>query len=368
MDTITLVLFILGFILLVGGAEFLVRGASKLALAVGISPLVVGLTVVAYGTSAPELAVTLDATFSGKAALALGNVIGSNISNILLVLGLAAAVSTLVVNTQLIRLDVPLMIGLSVLVFVMGFDGRITRVDGIILVLGAISYTVYVISKSRRETKAVQAQLSETVDEDEDIPKGPVQIAVQLGFIAFGLLLLIMGADWLINGAVIVAKLLGVSQLVIGLTVVAVGTSLPEIATSIVASIRNQRDIAVGNAIGSNIFNIMLVLGVTSAVAPNGVPVPQTALTVDIPIMIAVAIATLPIFFTDFRIDRWEGILFLGYYVAYTVYLFLRATNNSALDEFTTAMTYFVIPLTVVTIIAVTINAWRKRGLNQHTS
>jgi cation:H+ antiporter len=363
MDSVTLILFILGFVLLIGGAEFLVRGASSLALAVGISPLVVGLTVVAYGTSAPELAVTINASFAGQSDLALGNVVGSNISNILLVLGLAASVGgALIVNQQLVRLEIPLMIAVSVLVFVMGMDGNIGMVDGLILVAGAVSYTVFVVHKSRKETKAIAAQYGDAFDGKQAKPKTPTNMLLQLGLIVVGLALLITGADWLINGAVVIAELLGVSKLVIGLTVVAVGTSLPEIATSIIASLRNQRDIAVGNAVGSNIFNILLVLGVTSMVAPNGVDVSPAALRFDIPVMIAVAVAALPIFFTNYRIDRWEGFMFLFFYTAYTAYLFLNATHHDYLDEYITAMVYFIIPLTVVTLIVLTVKALKDKN------
>lgn len=363
MDAVTLILFILGFVLLIGGAELLVRGASKLALAVGISPLVVGLTVVAYGTSAPELAVTIGAATSGQSDLALGNVIGSNISNILLVLGLAAILgSPLIVNQQLVRLEIPLMIGVSMLVLLMGLDGKIGRIDGLILALGAISYTVFVVRKSRMESRAIKKQYDEAIDGQAAKAKNVKDFLLQLGMIAVGLALLVLGADWLINGAVVIAEILGVSKLVIGLTVVAVGTSLPEIATSIIASIRNQRDIAVGNAVGSNIFNILLVLGVTAMVAPLGVAVSSAALKFDIPVMITVAAAALPIFFTDYRIDRWEGYLFMFFYAAYTAYLFLNATHHDYLDEFIHAMIYFIIPLTILTLVVLTVKAFLNKN------
>jgi cation:H+ antiporter len=365
MDLITLILFILGFVLLIGGAEFLVRGASKLAIAVGISPLVVGLTVVAYGTSAPELAVTINATYSGQSDLALGNVVGSNISNILLVLGIASLIGPLVVKSQLVRQEIPLMILVSVLLLVMALDENIGRFDGIILTIGAVTYTTYVIRKSRRETKRIQHAYDEVFKVERESAKNPVQIVLQLVLILAGLGLLVVGADWLINGAVAIAELLGISKLVIGLTIVAVGTSLPEIATSIIASIRGQRDIAVGNAVGSNLFNILLVLGITAIVAPGGIAVSRTALTFDIPVMIAVALAALPIFYTNYRIDRWEGALFLGYYVAYTAYLFLNATKHGVLDEFEYAMVFFVIPITLITLITFTIKAVRNPNNNQ---
>ena len=361
MHTTTLILFVLGFVLLIGGAELLVRGASKLAVAIGISPLVVGLTVVAYGTSSPELAVTLNAAFAGRADLAFGNIIGSNISNTLLVLGLASAFVALTVDRRLILLEVPLMIGVSFLVLIMGMDGVIHRYEGIVLVLGAISYTVIVIRKSRRENIARQIEMGNAFDENTARIKKPWRIAFQIVLIVVGLALLVVGSDWLIDGAVVIAELLGVNQLVIGLTIVAVGTSLPEIATSLVAGFRGQRDIAVGNVVGSNIFNLLLVLGVTSAVAPAGIEVSKTALHFDIPVMIAASLLLLPIFFTHYRIDRWEGVLFLGFYGAYTVHLFLNATGNTALERFDLVMS-FIIPITAIALIILTIRAFRNPG------
>lgn len=351
MDIITLILFILGFVLLISGAEFLVRGASRLAVTIGISPLVVGLTVVAYGTSAPELAVTVQATYAGQADIAIGNVVGSNIANILLVLGLSALTTPLIVDQKLVRLEIPLMIGLSFLVLFMGWDGAISRLDGIVLFAGAVAYTVFAIRQSRKEGKAIQKEYEEEFDGEKAILKSPVQVAWQFVLIGVGISMLMLGSRWLIDGAVAMAHYLGVSELIIGLTVVAVGTSLPEVATSVVASLRGERDIAVGNVVGSNIFNILSVLGLCSIVAPAGINVSAAALSFDIPVMIAVAVACLPIFFTDYRIARWEGVMFVGYYVAYTVYLYLQATEHGALGPFSLVMSLFVIPLTVITLL-----------------
>jgi cation:H+ antiporter len=356
MTATTLILFIIGFVLLVGGAEFLVRGASRLAVATGISPLVVGLTVVAYGTSAPELAVTIQASFAGQADIAIGNVVGSNIANILLVLGLSAVVAPLIVAKQLVRLDIPLMIGLSFLVLIMSLDGIISRLDGIILFSGAVTYTIFTIGQGRKE---VQAQYEPGFDGHKANLKGPAQIFIQFGLITIGVVMVIFGSRWLIDGAVAIAQWLGVSnaqwlgvsKLIIGLTIVAVGTSLPEVATSVVASWRNERDIAVGNVVGSNIFNILSVLGLVSIVAPAGVNVSPAALSFNIPLMIAVAIVCLPIFFTGYRIERWEGLMFLGYYVAYMVYLYLQAIQHDALTTFSTIMILVVIPITALTIL-----------------
>jgi len=358
MNLITTILFILGFFLLIGGAEILVRGASRLAIAAGISPLVVGLTVVAYGTSAPELAVSVQASFAGQSSIAIGNVVGSNISNILLVLGVSAAVAPLAVSQQLIRWDIPIMIALSVLLYLMALDGSISRGDGIILFAGAVTYTVIAIRQSRKATRA--SRLAKAGDPAAvQFETTPRQIAGQIGFIVVGLALLVLGARWLVNGAVTIARIFQVDELVIALTIVAVGTSLPEIATSIVAGLRGNRDIAVGNAVGSNIFNILLVLGLCSIVAPGGINIPVAAVNFDIPIMITVAVACLPIFFNGYRIARWEGFLFLGYFAAYTLYLYLNATQHAALPTFSWVMATFVIPLTVVTLVVVFVRAVR---------
>lgn len=359
MDTITLLLFITGVVLLVAGAEILVRGASQLAVAAGLSPLVVGLTVVAYGTSAPELAVSVQSSYAGQADIAIGNVVGSNIANILLILGSSAAVAPLIVSRQLVRLDAPLMTGLSFLVLLMGLDGRLGQFDGIILCIGAIAYTFFTVYQGYRESQN-STEESTQAQRDRRSRQGIKQIAPQLGLIVVGLGMLVLGANWLISGAVVLARTFGVSELIIGLTIVAVGTSLPEIATSVIAGIRGERDIAVGNAIGSNIFNILLVLGLSSVLAPKGVPIAKPALNFDLPVMIAVAVACLPIFFTGYRIARWEGFLFLAYYAAYTMYLFLNATEHQALDEFSTIMMVFVMPLTVVTLAILAIRAVRK--------
>lgn len=346
----TVVFFVGGLVLLIVGAEIMVRGASHLAAAMGVAPLVIGLTIVAYGTSSPELAVSVQSSFTGQGDLAFGNVVGSNIANILLILGLSAAVAPLVVSQQLVRFDVPLMISISLLLFLLAMDGRISRIDGFVFVAGAIVYTIFTLVQSR---KAGQQQR----EERSLAGGGPQKISehwlVQIALIVGGLALLVIGSDWLVDSAVAFAAALGVDELVIGLTIVAVGTSLPELATSVVASIRGERDIAVGNAIGSNIFNILSVLGLASIFAPAGIAVSSAAVAFDLPVMIAVAVACLPIFFTGYRIARWEGFVFLGYYVAYTLYLILNATQHAALPYFSNVMLLFVVPITVITLIVI---------------
>ncbi|HMQ56213.1 MAG TPA: calcium/sodium antiporter, partial [Anaerolineae bacterium] len=310
---------------------------------------VFGLTVVGYGTSAPEVAVSVQSAYAGQADIALGNVVGSNIFNVLFILGAAALITPLIVHGQLIRRDVPLMIGVSILLLLMGVDGRIGRIDGILLFSGVVIYTIWSIIQSRRESRAVQAEFAQEFGASP--PQGPKAVVTQLGYIAAGLVMLVLGSNWLVDGAVALAQAFGVSQLVVGLTIVAAGTSLPEVATSIVASFRGERDIAVGNVVGSNIFNILSVLGLAAAVSPSGITVAPAAVSFDIPVMLAVAVVCLPIFFTGGMIARWEGLLFLGYYTAYTVYLVLSATGSEALPEFRTIMIFGVIPLTMLSLL-----------------
>ncbi|PZO20736.1 MAG: sodium:calcium antiporter [Leptolyngbya foveolarum] len=317
----TVAALVIGLVLLVGGAEALVKSASKLAATAGISPLVIGLTVVAFGTSAPELTVSLQASLSQQADIALGNVVGSNICNVLLILGISAMIAPLVVAQQLIRLDVPIMIGVSALVMLFGWDGQIGRSDGVILFLGGIAYTLFLLYQSRRDKDpVVQAEYAQF----EQRSHSSKETALNVGLLVVGLVMLIAGSQLLIQSAVTIATLLGVSELMIGLTVVAVGTSLPELATSVTASLRGESDIAVGNVVGSNIFNILVVLGLSGAVSPTGTGVSPAAIAFDIPVMIAVAAMCLPICFTGNKISRKEGALLFTYYLLYVGYL---ATN-----------------------------------------
>jgi cation:H+ antiporter len=352
--------FVLGLGALILGAELLVRGASKLALAFGISPLVVGLTVVAFGTSSPELAVSVQSAWSGQVDLALGNVVGSNIFNVLFILGISALIAPLIVAQQLVRQEVPIMIGLSLLLLLLALDGGISRLDGALLFGLMVAYTAFVIVQSRKENKAVEQEYAQ---EFGDAAKSAwdSHLAAQLGLIAAGLVLLVLGSNWLVEAAIAFAKYLGVSELVIGLTIVAAGTSLPEVATSILAAIRGERDIAVGNVVGSNTFNILGVLGVSGLVAPAALSVPPSLLAFDIPVMVAVALACLPIFFTGNLIARWEGALFLGFYIAYTAYLILAAQSHDALGTYGLVMATVVLPLTALTLAVVTVREWRAR-------
>ncbi|WP_313678997.1 calcium/sodium antiporter [Corynebacterium stationis] len=360
MDILDVGRIIAGLVLLILGGEFLVRGASALSRRVGISSLVVGLTVVSAATSAPELAVTIGAVFRDEPGLAVGNVVGSNIINILLILGLSALVLPLVVTRGLVRFDLPLMVAMSAGLLLISLDGVISAVDGLILLCVVVAHTVMTIVISRRRTRSPADAAGSTsgsptkdvTDEDEESPAASTGKSLLL--VVLGIALLVGGSTLLVEGAVNIATTLGVSSLVIGLTVVAIGTSLPELMTSITAVRRGERDMAVGNIVGSNIFNIGVVLGLPALISLEGIPVSSAAVSLDIPVMLAASIALLPVAFTGFVIARWEGALFVGLYLAYTGYLILAASEHDALEGFTAVMVWFVLPLVAVTLIAFT--------------
>ncbi|MFO7635592.1 MAG: calcium/sodium antiporter [Caldilinea sp.] len=357
---ITISLIAGGLIILVIGAEVLVRGASRLAAALGISPLVIGLTVVAFGTSSPELAVSLQSALNGQPDLAVGNVVGSNILNVLLILGLSALITPLIVAQQLVRLDVPIMIGASVLVWVLALNGVISRIEGTVLFALMVAYLTFLIWQSRREQNpAVTAEYEQEFTVGES--KTRKRFMLNIFFVVIGLAMLILGSRFFVQGASDLARTFGMSELVIGLTIVALGTSLPEVAASLMAAIKGERDIAVGNVVGSNLFNLLSVLALTAVIAPGGVPVSPGALNLDIPFMVAVAFACLPIFVTRNLIARWEGAVFFGYYLAYTAYLLLDAAGHPSATQYRDFMLIFVVPLTVLTLAVSLWREWRRR-------
>jgi cation:H+ antiporter len=374
MSPTSIVVLVAGLVALVAGAEALVRGAAALAARTGMSPVVIGLTVVAFGTSAPELAVSVGDVLRGgdqAGEIAVGNVVGSNIANIGLVLGLAATVGGgLYVAQRIVRLDVPLMIGASVALLLFALDERIGRLEGSILFATLLGYVVWTVRSARRAATddggatdpaqaGVDAEYDDAID-PERLTESPV--FVDIGWLVGGLVLLVAGAQALVSSASDIATDLGVSDLVIGLTVVAIGTSLPEVATSLLAALRGQRDIAVGNAIGSNLFNIFAVLGLTAIVAPRSLPIAPSSVQVDIPVMIAFAVACLPIFANGYELRRWEGVVFVVVYASYVGWLVLDATEHSLRDSYGSAMLYFVVPLVAMTIVVLW---WRGRHVVQ---
>ncbi len=338
-----------GLAILLVGAELFVRGSSRMAAAFGVPALVIGLTVVAFGTSAPEAAVGVQSVVQGNTDIGLGNVIGSNIANVLLILGLASLISPLPVSARVVRVDVPVMIGFSALLWLLCLDGRIGRGNGLLLLSLVVVYNVWLVRSARRDAAR-----------NADSPRPSGKPLSSVTFVLIGLIAIVVGAGWLVDGAVNLAQAFGLSELVIGLTVVAIGTSMPEIATSTIAGLRGEQDIAVGNAVGSNVFNILMVVGLTATLSPEPIPVNPSVLSFDLPIMLAVAFACLPIFFSGFRIARWEGILFLFYYVAYTAYLILRAQQHAVIEGFGFVMTYFVVPLTAMTLLVFAYRSWRR--------
>ena len=356
--------FLLGLTALVVGAEALVRGASKIALSLGISPLVVGLTIVAVGTSSPEVAVSVGAVLNGNTDIAVGNVVGSNILNVLLVLGIGALIAPLAVHSQLIRQEVPIMIGASLLLVVLIVDGRLGRLDALLLTVLMVGYMTFLVVQSRAEGKELRDDYAEVVCRPGEWDS---HWAVQALLIVVGLGLLVLGSDWMVDAAVAFARVMGVSDLVIGLTVIAVGTSMPEIAASIMAAVRGERDIAVGNVIGSNTFNILGCLGIAGLMSGDGLSIAPAVLNFDLWVMVAVAVACLPVFIAGREIGRGKGLMFVGYYAAYVAYLILGAQQHDALDEYSAIMIGFVLPITIVTLVAILIRGQKQRDASDES-
>lgn len=303
-------LILLSFGILFVGAELLVRGGASMALKLGLTPLVVGLTVVAYGTSTPELLVSLKAAFAGNSDIAIGNVVGSNIFNIAIILGLSALVFPVVVHRQILRWDAPLLLGVTLLVPLAFLDGVVSRLEGAIFVLAAMVYTVTAIRMAKKEVSAQEAS--------EEVKAGKGGIGMDVLKIAAGLGVLVLGSRLLVDNAVVVATSLGVSEAVIGLTIIAAGTSMPELATSVVAAFRKQSDIALGNVLGSNLFNLLFVLGGAALVFPvkTGGMKP-----VDVWMMVGVTVLLLPMMVSGRRVNRWEGGALAASYVGYVAYM-----------------------------------------------
>ena len=342
----TWIFLVVGLVLLVVGADLLVKGAARLAGSFGIPALVIGLTVVAFGTSAPELAVSVKAAYAGQAELAIANVVGSNIFNVLFILGAAAMISPLIISRQLIRQDVPIMVLISVVAMLMTLDGNISRLEAGILFAGLLSYTWFLFRQGK-------AKGADTVDEEvEAMLKAKVPAWQNLLLVIGGLTLLVLGARWLVESAVEIARAWGVNEAVIGLTIVAAGTSLPEVVTSIVATVRGERDIAVGNVVGSNIFNILCVLGLSGLVSPLPLLAGEQMAMVDIPVMVGVAVLCVPLFFIGSVLNRIEGLLFMLLYIAYTWYLVAMALKETYLPDLQQGILYGLLPVVVLYVVA----------------
>jgi cation:H+ antiporter len=353
---ITWLLLAVGLVLLVIGADLLVKGAARLAASFGIPSLVIGLTVVAFGTSAPELAVSVKAAYSGQAELAIANVVGSNIFNVLFILGVAALIMPLIISRQLIRQDVPIMVAVSVVAVLMVQDGQIGKIEAAILTLGLFSYTFFLF----KQGKAQGADNAADSEVDELISK-PHPLWQNLAFVVAGLACLVLGSRWLVQSAIELATAWGVNEAVIGLTIVAAGTSLPEVVTSIVATIKGERDIAVGNVVGSNIFNILCVLGISGLVSPMPLLAGEQLAQVDIPVMLAVAMLCVPLFFAGSILNRIEGALFLVLYVAYTWYLIALALNKDYLQQLQEGIMYGLVPVVLLYVVGSLLHDFKQR-------
>lgn len=354
---------IAGLVVLVLGAEALVRGASRLALGLGISPVVVGLTVVAFGTSSPELAVSLSAAWGGQGDLVTGNAVGSNIFNMMFILGVSALIVPLVVQQRMIRIDVPLLVGVSLLTWWLLSDGQLGRLDGALLFAGIVVYTATTVRFAKRESAVVLDEYAQAIPPPQQAK--PAAWRALLLLVA-GLGLCVLGSRWMVSGAVTLAQVIGLSERVVGLTIVAAGTSLPELATSIMAALRGQRDIAVGNVIGSNIFNLLGILGLTGMLSPHVIEVPVSVLQLDIPVMIGVAVLCVPIVITGYRISRLEGAALLLLYLGYVAYLVLTSQGHASAQPLGKVMLWGAIPVMVLgVLVSVWVSLRNRRRLDR---
>lgn len=340
--------------LLVIGAELSVRAAVSLATTLGIRPLFIGLTFVALGSSAPQMAVGLQAALTSSPDIAVGSVVGGNIFNVLVTLGLCALIIPLRVTRQVVRLDIPLMIAASAMVFVLSLNGELGILDGVALLLGLLAYLLIVLRQSGQGFAYRQSA-----------SKGRAPrawpIALRMAALVGGIVLLILGSHLLVAASVTIALDLGLSERIIGLTVIAVSTSLPALTTSLIAAFRGERDIAVGNVIGSNLFNLLGVLGVTALLAPAPLSVSPNALAFDLPVMLGVAALCLPLFYSGYRITRFEGLMLLALYLAYGLHIVSFTTGMPLAEKLERLMVQFVLPLLAAFVVFSTVKAWRRQ-------
>jgi cation:H+ antiporter len=338
--------------LLLIGAELSVRAAVSLATSLGVRPLFIGLTFVALGSSAPQMAVGLQAAFTSSADIAVGSVVGSNIFNVLVTLGFCALIIPLRVSRQLVRLEIPLMIGASALVLGLSWNGVLEALDGAILLLGLLVYLLAVLRQSGQRFAYRQSS-------GNPHKFGP--LLLRLGALFGGIACVVLGSHLLVAASVVIALDLGLSERVIGLTVIAVSTSLPALTTSLIAALRGEREIAVGNVIGSNLFNLLGVLGVTALIAPEQLSVSPNALDFDLPVMLGVAALCLPLFYSGYRITRAEGLMLLTLYLAYGLHIVSFTTGMPLADKLERLMVQFILPLFAAMVLLTTIRAWRRQ-------
>ncbi|MBD3616186.1 MAG: calcium/sodium antiporter [Gracilimonas sp.] len=357
----TVILFIVGLVILIGGAELFLRSVDKFGAAWSVSPVVMGLTVVAFATGAPELAISLQAAVEGKPDLVLGNILGSNVANILLILGIAGLVSPLKITNRIIKIDIPAVIGASTLLFVLAVDGVLSPLDGGIILGALVLYSVFMYTQIRKDRALNRLQQQAKIDVGE--PVTSLFYGKYIFFLLAGLVLIVLGSRWMVEAAVEIAGILGISELIIGLTIVSIGTSLPEVATSLAAVRKGDSDTAVANVMGSNLYNILLTLGLTIIIAPGVIDVSASAIKLDLPIMLIVAIACLPLFWPGKLLGRMEAAGFLFYYSVYMAYLVLIAINHPFKEQLEWGMIWIVIPITIVLIVVKFVTDFRKEKL-----
>ena len=318
---LNIVLLLIGLVALLVGAQLVVHFGAFLAQRLRVPPIIIGLTIVSIGTSLPELAVSIEGMLKGSGNLVLGNIVGTNIVNLLLVLGLSAVISPIVIQRATLRLDLPAMVGASVLLWVVAiWGGDLTTIEGAVLLLLGVVYFWRVLATSRTRGEEPEA------DQTQKAPNPGRKYALRdTGLLLVGLVIIVVGAQFLVGGAVGLAESLGISQTLIGLTVVAIGTSAPEIATTIVATIKGERSIAIGNLIGSSTLNLTVILGASLLFGPHQVVIDQALIRVDLPVMVGVALICVPVFAIGKRVSRWEGALMVAAYAAYLSYLIVQA-------------------------------------------
>jgi len=357
----TVFLFILGLAVLIGGAELFLRAVDKFGAAWSVSPVVMGLTVVAFATGAPELAISLQAAIDGKPDLVLGNILGSNVANILLILGIAGLVHPLKITNRIIKVDVPMVIMASTLLFILAIDGLLSPLDGGIIFIGLILYSIFMYYQIKKDRKQNKRKKSEEVKLDE--PVTPQFYGKYILLLLGGLVFIVLGSRWMVASAVEIAGILGISELIIGLTIVSIGTSLPEVATSVSAVRHGDSDTAVANVMGSNLYNILLTLSLTVLIAPGAIDVSQEAINLDLPIMLIVAIACLPLFWPGKELGRKEAIGFLFYYVAYMTYLVFLAMGHPFKETMEVIMVWGIFPITAFLVILKFLFDFRSKRL-----
>lgn len=356
----TLIQWISGLLLLVIGAELSVRAAVSLATTLGIRPLFIGLTFVALGSSAPQMAVGLQAAFTSRPDIAVGSVVGGNIFNVLVTLGLCALIIPLRVTRQLVRLEIPLMVVASAMVFVLSLNGELGVMDGVTLLMALLIYLVIVFRQSGQGF-AYRKSASKDRARAPSLLARAWPIVVRMTALICGIPLLVLGSHLLVAASVVIAQDLGLSERIIGLTVIAVSTSLPALTTSLIAAFRGERDIAVGNVIGSNLFNLLGVLGLTALLTPTPLSVSPNALDFDLPVMLGVAALCLPVFYSGYRITRFEGLLLLALYLAYGLHIVSFTTGMPLADKLERLMVHFILPLLAAIVVFTTIKAWRRQ-------